>query len=134
MTFVDTCYVVALVNRRDQFHVRARELALAYRERPVLTTDAILLEIGNALARAFKREAVEVIESLLGSAELEVVHLSPELFDRGFELYASFRDKPWGLIDCVSFVVMRDRGIREALTYDQHFVQAGFHALMRDPP
>lgn len=38
-------------------------------------------------------------------------------------------DKQWGLVDCISFVVMRERGIDEALTADHHFVQAGFRAL-----
>ena len=42
-------------------------------------------------------------------------------------------DKEWGLIDCVSFVVMEYRGITEALTSDAHFEQAGFQALLRRP-
>jgi len=48
------------------------------------------------------------------------------------ELYKKFSDKKWGLVDCISFVVMRERGVNEALTSDKHFVQAGFRALMRD--
>jgi predicted nucleic acid-binding protein len=55
------------------------------------------------------------------------------LFARGFELYRTRTDKDWGLTDCISFVVMEERGIREALAYDQHFIQAGFRALLRQP-
>ena len=58
--------------------------------------------------------------------------LTPALFDEGFDLYRTYRDKEWGLVDCISFVVMRKAGIQEALTFDQHFVQAGFRALMRE--
>jgi hypothetical protein len=44
---------------------------------------------------------------------------------------ASRPDKDWSLIDCISFVVMEEEGIQEALTADQHFEQAGFTALLR---
>jgi len=47
-------------------------------------------------------------------------------------LYKTHQDKEWGLIDWISFVVMQEADIRKALTFDQHFVQAGFRALMRD--
>ena len=40
--------------------------------------------------------------------------------------------KAWGLVDCISFIVMREAGVNQALTFDQHFVQAGFQALMRE--
>ena len=95
-------------------------------------TDAVLLEIGNALARSYKQEAVEIIEQFLAAEEVEVVHLTPRLFTQGFTLYKSHQDKPWGLVDCISFIVMREAGVTQALTFDQHFVQAGFQALMRE--
>ncbi len=44
-------------------------------------------------------------------------------------------DQEWSLTDCISFIVMQQRGISPALTYDHHFEQAGFEALLRrDPP
>ena len=92
----------------------------------------MLLEIGNALARNFKQQAIEVIDDLLGSNEVEIVRLNPQLFDRAYALYKQHQDKEWGLLDCVSFVVMRDADISNALTFDQHFAQAGFQALMRE--
>lgn len=130
--FLDTLFVVALVNRRDQYHRQATELSERFEGHPLLTTDAVLLEIGNALAKGYKREAVEIIEGFLNSDETEIVHLTPELFQQAFELYQTYQDKEWGLIDCVSFVVMRKRGIRQALTFDRHFAQAGFQVLMRE--
>jgi predicted nucleic acid-binding protein len=41
-------------------------------------------------------------------------------------------EKEWGLTDCVSFVVMRDRGLTAALTADRHFQQADYRALLAD--
>jgi len=60
-----------------------------------------------------------------------VVGLDPHLYQRGINLYAQRPDKEWSLTDCISFVVMSDRGITEALTGDHHFEQAGFRALLK---
>ena len=132
-TFVDTFYVVALVNEHDEFHEKANELVEVYDQTPLLVTDAVLLEIGNSLAREFKIEAVDIFEEFFASKGVEIVRLDETLFDKAFELYKSHTDKTWGLVDCISFVVMREHGITDALTHDRHFVQAGFRALMRDP-
>lgn len=129
--FVDTLFVVALVNRRDHYHQQALELADQLAGQPLLVTDAVLLEIGNALARNYKTEATEIIDNFLTSDEVKIVHLTPELFDESFALYRHYQDKAWGLVDCISFVVMQQHHVTAALTFDQHFVQAGFHALMR---
>jgi len=125
-------FVLSLINTRDQYHYQARVLADQYEHVPLLTTDAVLLEIGNALARAYKPEAVTVIEGFLSSGDVEIVQLTPERFARGWSLYTQYQDKAWGLVDCISFVAMREQGIYNALTFDQHFVQAGFRALMRE--
>lgn len=130
--FMDTLFVIALINQRDTYHAKASELADVYDGKPLLTTDVVLLEIGNALARNFKRQAIEVIDNFLTSSEVEIVRLSPQLFEQAYLLYKQYQDKEWGLLDCVSFVVMRQAGISAALTFDQHFTQAGFRALMRD--
>lgn len=131
-TFIDTLFIVALINKRNRYHAQADELASLYDSQPLLTTDAVLLEIGNALARAFKPEAGDVIERFLASDDVQVVRLTPELFGKALVLYRSRSDKEWGLVDCISFVVMQDAGVTDALTFDHHFVQAGFRALMRD--
>ena len=66
--------------------------------------------------------AVQIIEDLRESPGVTVVNLTPELFESAFELYRRHTDKQWGLVDCVSFVVMRNRGLTTALAFDQHFV------------
>jgi predicted nucleic acid-binding protein len=109
-------------------------LAEQFEGHSLLVTDAVLLEIGNALACSYKQEAVAIIEQFLTAAEVEVVHLTPHLFTQGFALYKSYQDKAWGLVHCISFFVMRETGVHQALTFEQHFVQAGFQALMRELP
>ena len=109
----------------------ALDLADRFTGQGLVTTDAILLEIGNALSRNFKRESVEIIEHFLTSDDVKVIHLHPPLFRKAFDLYKSHSDKLWGLIDCVSFVVMRDLAITDVLSADKHFEQAGFNILIR---
>ena len=130
--FIDTSFVVALVNEKDQHHARASELSETFDGQPLITTDAVLLEVGNALARNFREQAAEIIADFLTSDEVEVVNLDATLFQRAFELYRTHTDKAWGMTDCVSFVVMRERGVTDALTSDKDFRQAGFNALMRN--
>jgi uncharacterized protein len=131
--FVDTSFVVALVNKNDQYQNQAIELASRFDKRPLVTTDAILLEVGNALARNFKTESIQIIEHFIASDEIQIFHLNADLFRRAFELYRSHSDKAWGLIDCISFVVMRDLKLTESLTADRHFEQAGFTVLIGRP-
>ena len=69
-TFIDTLFVIALINPRDQYHDKAVELAGKYENQPLLVTNAVLLEIGNGLARNYKQEAIEIIEYFLTSEEV----------------------------------------------------------------
>lgn len=98
----------------------------------MVTTRAVLLEIGNSLARRRLRAAgVDLLEFAEDDPTVEIVPLSEDLYRRGLELFRQRRDKEWGLVDCVSFVVMQDYRLQETLTTDEHFEQAGFRALMR---
>jgi len=129
--FVDTLSVVAFLNERDTYHAKVIELTDVFENQPLVTTNAVLLEVGNALSRNGKASAIQIIEYPTESPEVEIVCLTPELFEQSFQLYRTYLDKQWGLVDCISFTVMRQREIEAALTFDGHFVQAGFTALMR---
>lgn len=132
--FLDTSYAVALSTPKDNHHRQALELAehLERRGTRIVTTRAVLLEIGNSLARKQHRAlGVALLDSLEADPRVEIVPLSEDLYRKGFELFGQRRDKEWSLVDCTSFVVMQDRRLQESLTTDEHFDQAGFRALMR---
>lgn len=130
--FVDTVYWLALINPRDNWHAKAVEWAAKIAE-PLVTTDAVLTEVADALCHADQRRwAIEAIRNVRTDPKITSVSGSTRLFSRGFELYAARQDKNWSLTDCISFVVMKDRGIVRALTVDTHFIQAGFRALLRE--
>ncbi len=132
--FVDTAFVIALINCRDQYHYHAVEVSHQFEGCPLLTTDAVLLEIGNALSHGYKTQGSRIIDEFLHSDDVVVVHMTTTPFNRGFDLYKTYNDKGWGLVDCLSFVVMRDEGVTQALTFDHHFTQAGFEVLMCEKP
>ena len=132
--FLDTAYAIALSVESDEHHQRAEELAeqLLANQTPLLTTRAVLLEIGNALSKKRYRQAGgELLDALERDPQVEIVLLTEELYQRALALFCSRLDKEWGLIDCVSFIVMQERGLTNALTTDEHFEQVGFHALLR---
>ncbi|HEX5269890.1 MAG TPA: PIN domain-containing protein [Gemmataceae bacterium] len=133
--FLDTSYALALSASTDQFHARALQLATeleAARAR-LVTTRAVLLEIGNALSRQrYRAAAVSLLQALEADLSVEVLPLSEDLYARALRLYCSRPDKEWGLIDCASFVVMSEKGMTKALTADEHFQQCGFRALLRE--
>ena len=131
MKFADTSYLLALLNPDDEFHAAATALSGKLDE-IVVTTMWVLTELGDALHRGRNRAVFARFLDTLGSHEdFEVVPASAELFQREVELFRARPDKEWSLTDCISFVVMTEKGISEALTGDRHFEQAGFHALLK---
>lgn len=132
--FLDMAYLQALVNSLDQWHGGAMAWRAAARG-PFWTTDYVLLELANSLSRGKTRRVADVtIGKLRSSSGTSVLEQSRMLFDRGLGLYRTRDDKDWSLTDCSSFVVMSDLGLRDALTSDHHFDQAGFRALLLHDP
>ncbi len=131
--FLDTSFAIAISLATDQHHSQA--IALSQRievaNRSIVTTTAVLLEIGNMLASPrFRTGAATLIREIHEDPDTQVVNIEGELFARAFDLFEQHNDKSWTLVDCISFVVMRERNITKALTADRHFVQAGFRALL----
>jgi predicted nucleic acid-binding protein len=133
--FLDTSFTIALSSVTDQNHLQAVKLAnqIEADGTRLVTTQAILLEIGNSLSKQkFRAAAIQLLESIETDPNVEVVLLTNDLYKLAFNLFKQREDKEWGLVDCLSFVVMQDRKISDALTTDTHFQQAGFRALLRE--
>ena len=101
--FLDTAFIQALINRRDQHHEKAKTMFPRVRQaRSVFLTEAILIEVGNALSRFDRTAAVEFLDSCLGerkeaTANLTIIPVDTALLSRGLDLYRSSPDKEWGL-------------------------------------
>lgn len=131
--FVDTGYLVALLNRRDNLHAQATALAASWQQkkRMVVTTDAVLLELANFFGKSPLRMAsANAVRRIRASRGWSIEQLTRKLIERGEGRYAAHPDKSWSLTDCISMEVMLDYQLAEAATPDHHFVQAGFRILM----
>ncbi len=130
-TFADTFFYLALLNENDQAHELAVEVSETVSGH-FITTAWVLTEVADALcAPANRREFTALLALLRSDPNTEIVAPDESLFNRGTDLYAHRFDKAWTLTDCISFVVMKDRGLTDALTGDRHFEQAGFRAILR---
>ena len=129
--FADTSFYGAVLNPRDRWHEEAVRLGRSWRHGVVLT-DFILLELANALSPVQSRHVfIEFSRSLRANPRIVIVPASRQLFDAGLGRYAQRPDKSWSLTDCISFVVMEQNDLTEALTADHHFEQAGFTVLLK---
>ncbi len=133
--FADTFYWVALINPRDNWHQRAREVTAKLENIELVTADEILVELLNfmsAQGQKMRRRAVEFIDDIRENLHIQVIPQSRESFLQGFDLYRRRMDKEYSLTDCISMTVMQRLEIREVLTHDNHFKQEGFLILFDD--
>lgn len=129
--FADSFYFLALLNPKDKAHEKARR----YAARPTLqivTTAWVLTEVADALSAPINRKRFLALYDALQDAPMaNVLPATANIYERGISLYRKRPDKFWTLSDCISFLVMQEQTIKEALTGDKHFEQAGFIALLK---
>lgn len=129
--FADTFYYLSLMHRSDEAHQRAVDFTTAF-QGALLTTAWVVTELADALADPKHRAAfLRLYDDLRDDPRVTIVPADQQLMDEGLDLYRRRLDKGWSLTDCISFKVMADRGLTEALTADHHFEQAGFKALLK---
>lgn len=131
--FIDTGFAIALCVQKDRFHAQAALLAteIERQQTTLLTTHAVILEIGAALSKIeFRKQGSALIRSLLADPSVRVLPSDDLLLGQALSLFELRADKNWSLCDCTSFVVMRQYGLTQALSTDHHFDQAGFNALL----
>jgi len=129
---LDATFIAGYLNSKDQHHARALTCMLRVRAASeVAITEAVLIEIGNLLHPTQHRlRAADFIESCYSTANITVVSVDRSLLTRATRFYRQPVGKAWGLTDCISFLVMNDRGLTISVTADRDFQQAGFRALM----
>jgi len=132
--FLDASYIIALSTPKDNFHTVAVELSqvIASKRPRIVTSNGVLLEIGNSLSKLhYRLTGAAILKAISSDPRIEIIDLTATTYSKALNLYASRLDKEWGMTDCVSFIIMQQYGIQQVLTADEHFVQAGYQALMR---
>ena len=134
VVFADTGYWIAVINPRDEWRESAENAEATLGAHRIVTSEMVLIEVLNHFSRGgtdARKTAVEVVRSLKENPNVDVVSLTSVQFAKAVDRYASRLDQRWSLVDCSSFVLMEERGVRDALAYDIDFVQARFNALLR---
>jgi len=129
--FADTFYFLALLDSREERHLNAVQ-ASHDRQLQIVTTEWVLTEFGDAYCHPEDRPDFVALYRLLHEhPRVTIVPATTQLFRRGVDFFGQRPDKEWSLTDCLSFIVMQDQGLLNALTGDKHFEQAGFVALLK---
>ena len=135
--FLDSNGWIALLSANDRWHAQAVEEFEQIRlgRRRLVTTDWVLAETGNGLARTTARDRfAAAVERFRESPNCQFARVDDDLFQEALNMYDRTTDKSWGLVDCASFLVMQREHILDAFTTDRHFQQAGFQPLLAVRP
>jgi len=131
--FADSTFYVAILIARDANHSKAKALAQSWTG-SVVTTEYVLTEVANHVCGSPTRRAKfgKFLADVTADSHTRIVESSHQLWQRGVDLYLRRPDKEWSLTDCISFVVMEEQSLADAMAADHHFEQVGFHALILD--
>jgi len=133
LVFADTSYWLALISVDDHLHSRVVKITEELSGAQFVSSEMVFTELLNSASRTrrLRSGAAELLDYARNEPRILVIPQSPAQFDAALVRYKQATDKEWSLTDCASFVIMQERGIRQALTHDRHFEQAGFEALLR---
>ena len=129
--FLDAVGLLALWDESDQWHESAQRAYEQFSAEParLLTTSFILLEYGNAAARRpYRRDVADLRLALEQAGDL--IQPTADQLAAAWAVYAARPAGAAGVVDLVSFEVMRELGIQQAFTNDAHFRAEGFETLM----
>lgn len=130
VVFLDTVGLLALWDESDQWHTDAQKASLDL-QRPnivLMTTSFVLIECGNASARRPYRKQVSLLRAQMEEDGL-VIHPGDREWEQAWSNYEVDSIHGAGIVDHVSFVVMRRLGIQRVFSNDRHFQTAGFETL-----
>lgn len=132
--FADTGYWIALLNPRDDLHLKASATSREYSPNQVVTSEMVLTEFLNSFSDygpRLRQAAAKAVASLRSTPQIVIVSQTSQLFQKALKRYHDMADKSWSLTDCASFLIMEEERLTAALTHDRHFAQAGFQTLLR---
>lgn len=134
--FVDTSGWASFLVRHESWHelsgILIRSASLT--GRPLITTNYVLAELSalfvSPLRLSYSRR-LEYLDTIRSARWIRTIHIDVHMDARSWDFMARHRDKDFSLVDCSSFLVMKELGISAAITTDRHFEQAGFTRLLR---
>jgi predicted nucleic acid-binding protein len=133
--FLDTAYLQALVDTRDSLHQSSVAITDELDIFLSVTSQMVLTELLNALSGRgwyLRDAALDIVDKLHQDSSVEIIPQTSQLFTEALLFYRQRRDKSYSLTDCASMLIMRQQNLSDVLTFDRHFQQEGFNALLRN--
>lgn len=133
--FLDTAYLQALIDSGDNLYELSQMMTAKLSKFQGITSEMVLTELLNALCSRgeyLRRSAIRLTQDLRSDRNIIIIPQTSEQFEQAFGFYQRRLDKGYSLTDCSSIQIMREQGINEILTFDKHFQQEGFRALLRE--
>lgn len=132
--FVDTSGWAYLVDSRASFHHQVRTVyqQAVNQGRHLVTTNYIITELVALLSSRSsisRRQIFAFADTMKFASHVEIIHIDTAFDTQAWFLLKARDDKEWSLVDASSFIIMEKYGMKEALTTDHHFTQAGFIRL-----
>ena len=125
MIFLDTSFLFALISRRDAHHTRVVEVFHSFRDvrlaDHLLTTNHVVAETITLTRRIGHAESAKIGEQLYGEKLARIHWAVPEEERQAFDYFKRHQDQTYSFVDCLSFIVMENLDIREALAVDSDF-------------
>jgi predicted nucleic acid-binding protein len=131
--FADAVYWIAIANHKDQWHPKVLSVLSSLGQASLITTEEVLdefLTYYSGHGPTLRSIAARTVEKALANPSVIVRPQSHQSFLDGFALYKARPDKEYSLTDCISMEAMRQEGVTEVLTHDDHFIQEGFINLL----
>jgi predicted nucleic acid-binding protein len=134
--FIDTAGWASFFIASETHHSQAvQHLQTAHRQQqPLITSNYIIAELIALLhspLRTPRPQIFKIIDTIKTSSYIQTIHIDAETDLSAWNLCKNRPDKAWSLVDCTSFILMENLELRNALTSDHHFEQAGFVCLLR---
>ena len=133
--FLDTAYLQALIDSGDNLYQLSQMITPKLGNFQGITSEMVLTELLNAFCSRgeyLRRSAIRLTHDLRSDRNIIIIPQTSEQFEQAFEFYQRRLDKGYSLTDCSSMQIMREQGVNEILTFDKHFQQEGFRALLRE--
>ena len=133
--FLDTAYLQTLIDSGYNLYQLSQMITPKLGKFQGITSEMVLTELLNAFCSRgeyLRRSAIRLTHDLRSYRNIIIIPQTSEQFEQAFGFYQRRLDKGYSLTDCSSMQIMREQEINEILTFDKHFQQEGFRALLRE--
>ena len=130
--FTDTAALLAILNKRDQYHAEASQKLgeISGTHQILLITSHILAETLTRLQRSVNADsAIKAGNFIRSEQRIEILYPQGDVIEDAWEIFKKYKDQQFSFVDCISFAVMKNMKIMKAFTFDKHFMIMGFSLL-----